>query len=139
MSGVYSNDREITTLQFYISALNIQVELTQYVMREKVLPKKWRYAIGYDIVKKADNLVDFIILANSIWPDNIKALILRKILQTCAIATCYRLQNKLRLTEKCVQTVKIKDIARIIEELAEEINLLKGWKKATKLIKNKEN
>ena len=139
MSGVYSNDREITTLQFYISALNIQVELTQYVMREKVLPKKWRYAIGQDIDKKADNLVDFIILANSIWPDNIKALILRKILQTCAIATCYRLQNKLRLAEKCVQTVKIKDIARIIEELAEEINLLKGWKKATKLIKNKEN
>ena len=61
MSGVYSNDREITQLQFYVTALNLQVEITQYIMREKVLPKKWRYAIGYDIVKKADNLVDFIV------------------------------------------------------------------------------
>ena len=139
MSGVYSNDREITQLQFYVTALNLQVEITQYIMREKVLPKKWRYAIGYDIIKKADNLVDFIVFANSIWPDNLKALILRKILQTCAIATCYRIQNKLRLAEKCVSTVKIKDITRIIEEVAEEIQLLKGWKKATKLVKSNEN
>ena len=70
--------------------------------------------------------VYFIILANSIYPNNLKELLLRKLLQTLAIATCYRLQNKLRLAEKCVQTVKIKDIARIIEELAEEINLLKS-------------
>ena len=135
MSGVYKSDREITTLQFYITAFELQTEITQYIMREKTLPKKWRNAIGYDIVKKVDNLLDFIILANSIWPCTIKQLLLRKLLQTLAIATCYRIQNKLRLAEKCVETVKIKDISRIIEKIYEEINLLKGWKKSTKLVK----
>ena len=108
-------------------------------MKEKTLPKKWRYAIGYDIVKKVDNLLDFIILANSIKANTLKKLLLRKLLQTLAIATCYRIQNKLRLAVKCVETVKIKDINRIIEKLTEEINLLKGWKKSTKLIKIKED
>lgn len=135
MSNVYKSEREITTLQFYVSALELQVEITQYIMREKTLPKKWRNAIGYDIVKKADLLLDFIVLANSIYPTNFKELILRKILQTMAIATCYRIQNKLILAEKCVQTVKIKDITKIIENLTEEIKLLKGWKKTTKIIK----
>ena len=135
MSNVYKSEREITTLQFYVSALELQVEITQYIMREKTLPKKWRNAIGYDIVKKADLLLDFIVLANSIYPTNFKELILRKILQTMAIATCYRIQNKLILAEKCVQTVKIKYITKIIENLTEEIKLLKGWKKTTKIIK----
>ena len=140
MSGVYKSDREITQLQFYITAFELQTEITQYIMREKTLPKKWRYAIGYDIIKKVDNLLDFIILANSIYPNNLKELLLRKLLQTLAIATCYRIQNKLRLAEKCVETVKIKDISRIIENLYEEINLLKGWKKSTKLLpKSKDN
>ena len=46
-----------------------------------------------------------------------------------------RIKNKLILAEKCEQTVKIKDITKIIENLTEEIKLLKGWKKTTKIIK----
>lgn len=140
MSGVYAKDRDITQIQFYMTALDIQVEITKYVMREKTLPKKWRQAIGYDIIKKVDSLLDFIILANSIYVYSLKELLLRKILQTLAIATCYRIQNKLILAEKCVETIKIKDISRIIEQLSKEIELLKGWKKSTKLIaKDKEH
>lgn len=40
MSGVYAKDRDITQIQFYMTALDIQVEITKYVMREKTLPKK---------------------------------------------------------------------------------------------------
>ena len=133
MSNVYLGDREETKLQFYVNALELQKDITEYAMREKVLPKKWRYAIGYDLIKKADLLMDFIVMANSIYPQNFKEIILRKILQTMAIATCYRLQNKLILAEKCVQTVKVKDIENIIGRIAEEIRLLKSWKKSTTL------
>ena len=105
-----------------------------FINENFIMSNSWNITIA-----SLNNLVDFIVFANSIWPDNLKALILRKILQTCAIATCYRIQNKLRLAEKCVSTVKIKDITRIIEEVAEEIQLLKGWKKATKLVKSNEN
>ena len=137
MSNVYLGDREETKLQFYVNALELQKDITEYAMREKVLPKKWRYAIGYDLIKKADLLMDFIVMANSIYTQNFKEIILRKILQTMAIATCYRLQNKLILAEKCVQTVKVKDIENIIGRIAEEIRLLKSWKKSTKIMPEK--
>ena len=137
MSNVYLGDREETKLQFYVNALELQKDITEYAMREKVLPKKWRYAIGYDLIKKADLLMDFIVRANSIYPQNFKEIILRKILQTMAIATCYRLQNKLILAEICVQSVKVKDIENIIGRIAEEIRLLKSWKKSTKIMPEK--
>lgn len=135
MSDVYKRNRTETKLQFYINALDLQVEITKYVMREKVLPKKWRYAIGYDLVNKADALVDFITFANSIYPTNLKELFFRKIFQTLAIATCFRIQNKLILMEKCVETVKIEHMDRMIEIIAHEIELLKAWKKSSKIIK----
>ena len=79
--SVFKRNRSETKLQFYINALELQTEITKYVLREKVVPKKWRFAIGYDLVKKADLLVDFITLANSIYPTNWRELFLRKLLQ----------------------------------------------------------
>ena len=138
MSQVFKRNRKETKLQFYINALDLQVAITQYVMREKIIPKKWRFAVGYDLVQKADLLVDFITLANSIYPTNWRELFIRKILQTFAIAMCFRIQNKLILMEKCIQTVKIEQIEKIIELIGHEIELLLAWKKASKVIKNEQ-
>ena len=136
--SVFKRNRSETKLQFYINALELQTEITKYVLREKVVPKKWRFAIGYDLVKKADLLVDFITLANSIYPTNWRELFLRKLLQTLAIAMCFRIQNKLVLLEKCVQTVKIEHIERIIELIGHETELLIAWRKTSKVIKNEQ-
>ena len=135
LSGVFARNRAETKLQFYVNALNLQVAITQYVSREKIIPKKWRFNIGYDLIKKVDILVDLITIANSIYPQNWRELFLRKLLQTLAIALCFCIQNKLVLAEKCIQTVKVEDLEKIIELLVHEIELLKGWKKTTKIIK----
>ena len=135
MSQVYVKDRKETKLQFYINALELQVEITKYVMKEKIVPKKWRFAIGYDLVKKADLLVDFITIANSVYPSTWRELLIRKILQTLAVAMCFRLQNKLILMEKCIETVKIEQMDKMIELIAHEIELLKAWRKSSKIIK----
>jgi len=136
--SVFKRNRSETKLQFYINALELQVEITRFVMREKVVPKKWRFAVGYDLVNKADWLIDFITLANSIYPTNWRELFLRKLLQTFSIAMCFRIQNKLILMEKCIQTVKVEQIERIIELLGHEIELLIAWKKTSKVIKNEQ-
>ena len=135
MTNVFERNRKETKLQFYINALDLQVEITKYVMRENVVPKKWRYAIGYDLIRKTDWLVDFITMANSIYPTNWREMFLRKILQTLAIALCFRIQNKLILMEKCIETVKIEQMDRIIELVVHEMELLKAWKKSNKIIK----
>ncbi len=135
MSNVYARNRKETSMQFFVNALELQVEITKYVMKEKVLPKKWRYAIGYPLITKVDELVDNITYANSIYPVNEEELQQRKQYQTMAICNCFQIQNKLIRAEKCVQTVKIEQIERIIELIGKELELLKAWKKANKIIK----
>lgn len=135
MSNVYARNRKETSMQFFVNALGLQVEITKFVMKEKVLPKKWRYAIGYPLITKVDELVDNITYANSIYPVNEEELQQRKQYQTMAICNCFQIQNKLIRAEKCVQTVKIEQIERIIELIGKELELLKAWKKANKIIK----
>ena len=55
--------------------------------------------------------------------------------QTLAVCNCFQIQNKLIRAEKCVQTVKIEQIERIIELIGKELELLKAWKKSNKMIK----
>ena len=135
MSNVYARNRKETSMQFFVNALELQVEITKYVMKEKVLPKKWRYAIGYPLITRVDELVDNITYANSIYPVNEEELQQRKQYQTMAICNCFQIQNKLIRAEKCVQTVKIEQIERVIELIGKELELLKAWKKANKIIK----
>lgn len=138
MSGVFKKDRKETKTQFYITALDLQEEISKYVMRENVLPKKWRYAIGYPLINKVDMLVDTITIANAIYPTNLKELLIRKILQIWAIALCYQIQNKLIRMERCVETVKISHMERMIECIVKEIELLKGWKKSSRIMKKEQ-
>lgn len=64
MSNVFLRKRADTELTFMTTARQLQNELTKYVMREKVMPKKWRYMIGRTLIAKVDEMVDNIIAAN---------------------------------------------------------------------------
>ena len=134
MSGVYARNREETKMQFYANALALQKELTNYVMREKVVPKKWRFAIAHNVINKVDELVDNITYANSIFPKKEKQLELREYYQTMAICNCFQLQNKIVRMIECVETVKVEHMTEIIKKLEHEITLLKSWQKANKII-----
>ena len=137
MSDVFARNRSETKLQFRVNAVELQIEISKYVMKEKVMPKKWRYAIGYPLISKADELVDNIVFANSIFTDSEEKLNQRKMYQTFAIANCYQIQNKLIRMLKCVETTKINQIETIIEKLSHEAELLIAWRKSSKIIKTK--
>lgn len=132
MSEVLARNRSETKLQFFINALKIQEEIYKLAMREKVVPKKWRYMIGYDLGKTAANMVDFITFANSIYPQNWREKFIRYIFQLLSVAFCYILQNRLILLERCIEKVKIEHLETLIELIAHEIILLKGWIKSNK-------
>jgi len=135
LSNVFVRNRNETDLVFLVNGQNLQVELTKYIMKEKFLPKKWRYIVGQNIISKVDELMDNIIAANSIYPTTEKELETRKGFQTMAIGNCYQLQNKILRIEKCIDSVKINDLSIIIELLNKETTTLKSWKKSSKLIK----
>ena len=131
MSNVYARNREETELLFLVKARELQKEITTFVMREKVLPKKWRLAIGLDLIKKADELVDNVTAANTIRVNkNSELKLLRKMYQQIALSNCFQLQNRMVRAEKCVSTVKPEYKSRIIELINHEWNLLKAWIKS---------
>lgn len=135
MSNVFVKDRSETKLQFFVNAIGLQKSIITYTMSEKVLPKKWRYALGYPLISLVNELVNNITYANSIFPNNNENLELRKRYQTLAIANCFQIQNSLIVMEQCVQTVKVEQMTEIIDKLSHEIALLKAWQKSNKIIK----
>lgn len=134
MSNVFAKDRTETKLAFYVTALDIQEQITMLCMKERLLPKKWRYAIGYPLIAKLDELVDNIIYANSIYPVTNEELVKRKYYQTLALANCFQIQNKLIRAERCIETIKIDNFENVILLLYHEINLLKAWRKSSKIL-----
>ncbi len=103
-------------------------------MKEKNFPKKWRYLFGQDIVNTLNALMDNIVAANTIYPKTQEELVLRKEYQTKAIINCYQLQSKLLCLTKLIDTIKLSDLTKFLDDLYKEVGLLKGWKKSSKIL-----
>lgn len=89
MSNVYKRFRGETEIQFIMTALDLQVEITKYVISRKYIPKAARLIVGLPLVEKIDEMVDNITFANSIYPKTQTELDLRKEYQQKAIINCY--------------------------------------------------
>jgi len=133
MSNVYKRMRGETETQFIVNALELQALLTQYCVKEKYIPKKYRLLVGVPTINKVDEMVDNITFANSIYPTNETELKERKKYQVRAIANCFQLQNYIVKLEKTIDSVTIKSLDKIIDLLCIELNLLKAWKKSDKI------
>lgn len=133
MSGVYKRFRGETEVQFMMTALELQAELTSYVHKEKFVPKKYRFMLGNIIINKVDEMVDNLTFANSIYATTEEKLAKRKSYQVKAIANCFQLQNQLIRLEKCINTVTIDSLNKIIDLMCREMILLKKWNKNDKL------
>ena len=133
--SVYKRFRKETNLQFLITGLELQINLTKFIMSEKHVPKKYRLLIGAPIIAKVDEIIDNLTFANAIFPSNEELLQIRNKDQTSAIANCYQLHNKLIRLEKCVDSVKVNNLSNIIELLNNEVGLIKRWKKSDKVLK----
>lgn len=133
MSNVYKRFRGETDIQFIMTALDLQVEITKYVNNEKYVPKKWRLILGLPIANKVDEMVDNITFANTIYPTGDEELEKRRKYQTLAIINCFQLQNKIVKLERCIDKVTIESLDKIIDLLCTELMLLKRWKKTDKI------
>lgn len=58
MSNVYTRNRKKTPFDVLANAEKLQDLVTLYVMNERYVPKKWRFMIGQDLIKKIDELND---------------------------------------------------------------------------------
>ena len=110
MSNVYTRNRKKTPFDVLANAEKLQDLVTLYVMNERYVPKKWRFMIGQDLIKKIDELNDNIIAANSIYAMSEQDLASRK-----------------------AYAQKAASLEEITSLLSQEIDDLKGWRKNDKI------
>lgn len=132
MSNVHERDRAPTYFAPVDIAADLMDEITKYVMNENRCPKKWRFALGFDLIRKADEVFDSADYANGIWltKENIKER--RKYWQR-ASAQLRQLDRRLNRFKNCVPTANadnLKEIFRLLntekEALSERLKNERG-------------
>lgn len=134
MSGVHHKDRQDTALTFVVLGQEIQAEVTKIVMSEKSMPKKYRNIVGVNLINKADEMMDNIIMANSIYASDVDKLAERNHYQDMAIINCYQIQSRLLRIASCVSAFKVGRLRVISELLERETAVLKKWRRSNKVV-----
>lgn len=119
MSDVHERDRDPTYFTPLDIAAKLGDEITKYVMNENRCPKKWRYALGFDLIRKADEIFDSASYANKIWlkPETVKK---RREHWSRASAQIEQLDRRLNRFKNCVPTASADNMKEIFRLLSEE-------------------
>jgi hypothetical protein len=150
--SVIKNKRSLSKLEFYHNAKKMRKELTLLVLRDFGIHsrgKKFKEETGsqqpegyYDELLEEFSknirlllreLMWQITAGNTIYPISAEEVQKRREHQTAAIIACEQLAQEFMYC-KDVLPVKASIFAPYIEQIEEEIKLLKGWRKVTKLV-----
>jgi hypothetical protein len=134
MSEVHARDRKLSEFQFYSTALDIFVEVTNLVHSEKVLPKSRRFTHAVPLTDMARSMVYNITKADQFYPNTSHNVLMRRHYLTLAIADVEQLAIEFGLLPRMgieVNLNRFEDVTKLIES---EIALLKGTRKNVRLI-----
>lgn len=155
MSNVLARQRGISEMEFYHTADDLRTELHSLLYRDKVVPKKYRHSVTYAAMDAVKDMMSLMHRANrkSLYdPDEVAER--RKLQQECIDrlddiyeVMQYAMRNVWRqklhavdqetgepTKERLLLEKHLTDIGNLIDR---EDRLLKGWKRSTKLLKEK--
>lgn len=137
-------------MEFYSNAETLYKELSRFLMNDNYIPKKWRTTHTYPIIALMDSLFDTMEDANAIYPTKEEEVKTRKDLQKQCIGYCEKIYGRLQRAilviwwdtlhreEDDPERLKLEThLTEIGNLLDQEIKLLKGWRKSTHLLTNK--
>lgn len=119
MSGVFARNKKETFFAPRDYAAELQDAVTAYVMNEKRIPKRWKYVIGLDLIRKTDEIMDLAIDANRIPTDETHAEKRRDKWDECLTA-CDQLDRKLKRAQKNIPTATAGSMKEILAWLDKE-------------------
>lgn len=123
MSGVFERDRNHTGFTPIDNAADLMDEVALYVMKEKYVPKKYRYLLGEDLIRKTDEIYDNVSWANEMhvkYDKDPRRRFWRK-----AMACCRQLDRKLqrlRHANEEATTESMREILRLLNAEEEAIS-----------------
>ncbi len=100
-------------------AAKLQDEVAKYVYNENRVPKKYRYTLGADLIRKTDELFDNASYANEIWLTP-KTAPERKKYWVRASANVKQLDRRLQRLRNVVDGATVENMKEILRLLNEE-------------------
>ena len=136
MSNVLLRNRSVSELEFWKNGSDIRAVVTQFLMRENNVPKRWRPVFTFPGIDLARRLMEEITAANTIYPTTEQEEEQRRAHQTEAIIICEQIIQHLQWLVDTLP-VKVGSLADIVEMINREIALLKAWRKTNKVLTHK--
>ena len=136
MSNVLLRNRSVSELEFWKNGSDIRTAVTQFLMRENNVPKRWRPVFTFPGVDLARKLMEEITAANTIYPTTEPEVEQHRAHQTEAIILCEQIIQHLQWLVDTLP-VKVSSLEDIVEMINKEVALLKAWRKASKVLTHK--
>lgn len=136
MSNVLLRNRSVSELEFWKNGADIRAVVTQFLMRENNVPKRWRPVFTFPGIDLARRLMEEITAANTIYPTTEQEVEQRRAHQTEAVIVCEQIIQHLQWLVDTLP-VKVSSLEGIVEMVNREVALLKAWRKANKVLTHK--
>ncbi|MBU3875694.1 hypothetical protein HGO97_007710 [Faecalicatena sp. AGMB00832] len=127
--SVLKSRREQSEMQFFQTAVDIQDKLIEFCMKEEVIPKKYRFVYAMPIIATAQQLVDNVVDANTIYVKSNEDAIDRRRYQQRASGDCEKLLQKLQSLRR-VRGIDSAQLKEIVGMIISEKGYITAWRKS---------
>ena len=130
--SVYEGDRSDSALKFYWNAIELRTEVNKFLVTNQV-PKSWRFMLSVPTAETARSVVYNINRAEQFFPNSSYNVLERRKYYSLAIADCEQIMQDLQCMIDMGAPINVSHLERLIDKADEEIRLLKGVRKSTRL------
>lgn len=133
MSGVYARNRNLSSFEFFNTAVSIRNEVTRLVTSSAV-PKSYRFIFAVPMAETARSAVFNLVKADAFYPNTERNVEERKRYMTLAIADLNQLHQDLQSLLAMRLPVKVARFEELSESIENDVKLIKGARAGVKLI-----
>ena len=133
LSGVYVRNRNLSTFEYFNTAVSIRNEVTRLVTSGAV-PKSYRFIFAVPMAETARSVVFNLVKADAFYPNTQRNVEERKHYMTLALADLNQLYKDLQCLLAMKLPVKVAKFEEISESIENDIKLIKGARAGVKLI-----
>ena len=133
MSGVYMRNRNLSSFEYFNTAVAIRNDVTRLVTSRDV-PKSYRFIFAVPMAEAARSVVFNLVKADAFYPNTARNVDERKRYMTLALADLNQLYQDMQSLLTMGLPIKAARLEGILDRIDSDIKLIKGARAGVKLI-----
>ncbi len=133
MSGVYMRNRNLSSFEYFNTAVAIRNDVTRLVTSRDV-PKSYRFIFAVPMAETARSVVFNLVKADAFYPNTSRNIDERKRYMTLALADLNQLYQDMQSLLTMGLPIKAARLEGILDRIDSDIKLIKGARAGVKLI-----